>query len=525
MNSQLSRSFICLLVLFCGFALLVEAKINYAYIVTRHGIRSPSRYFNNTPIWKEGAGGLTEKGALDLYEFGYRMRKRYTEEENLLSQDFIGLETFPHLGEMSIKSPNISRIIDSAYYFVKGIIGKEHNSHPVQHYEGDDMDRMKFIENYGFKQFDVDVDLFNRGLRLTMCAKGLQNQAQIFKDQGGIAKVIQSKTPNDTLKYIEALTNKTRDELTITDLFYLCDFIECNRIEGILDKVQTNFSMDLNKLAKDLDWVISFSFFSAELGPKENLMMKMHFHLLAIADKIMNKSSRREKLTFESTHEGILYGFLKIFTDYKKVRGIGAPFGSGMTFEIFEKQNDPDEYIRLIFNEKLIPQPYCKDQIACTKKELIGHMRQYMFDNEEDFLKTCDNERLTRLYEVQKDLVALSRTIHNSPESLPNEALGKDTSPNPTMAIYASLACLNSIDIYDQKLEIMDYLQAIGNATYDPENIKVHSLSCVSLRRYFLDNKEVFMKKVKFLRDRQESLEKQLLGYKKDDDVHSKEYQ
>ena len=106
---------ICIIYLLTVFFEIIQCKIRFVLEIFRHGARSPMNtdidYFNMT--WN-GASELTSSGMRQQFLIGHRNRKRYVDQENLLSPKFNSKEIY-------IASTDTNRTIMSAHSQLFGL--------------------------------------------------------------------------------------------------------------------------------------------------------------------------------------------------------------------------------------------------------------------------------------------------------------------------------------------------------------------------------------------------------------------
>ena len=93
----------------------LEEKILFAFQMNRHGARAPYLgVTNGLDVYKEKwlkNGELSDIGKRQLYLLGVKVRKRYIEKYNLLSENYNPQEIY-------IKSTDSNRTIISTYSFL-----------------------------------------------------------------------------------------------------------------------------------------------------------------------------------------------------------------------------------------------------------------------------------------------------------------------------------------------------------------------------------------------------------------------
>lgn len=107
---------------------LAAAEIVFVVEVSRHGSRSPTKFYSwdLDGRWPQGPGEITPLGMRQHYLIGYEMRNRYIIQNPVLSANFTAEEVY-------LRSTDVNRTLMSAYSQLQGLypIGTGPNIHEL----------------------------------------------------------------------------------------------------------------------------------------------------------------------------------------------------------------------------------------------------------------------------------------------------------------------------------------------------------------------------------------------------------
>ena len=332
----------------------LEEKILFAFQMNRHGARAPYLgVTNGLDVYKEKwlkNGELSDIGKRQLYLLGVKVRKRYIEKYNLLSENYNPQEIY-------IKSTDSNRTIISTYSFLQGLYpsgtGKNINNRilniinitypPNKKYQknfeyiinkfnlnvnGSALPynieiiptHLFYIPDHDFKLYDSDV------------CKGLIEKYEIQNNRKEIHEFADELMKNNKDLFINLEKDSTNEEIIDENFLYnywnlykymdslVCDDIDIRNFSNLKEKYSNESKNldDLKKLAKKFleeDYIINNN--STNMSVVDN-SYTMHSLLNWMENAINNyKQSNNKyiKYVIYSSHDSSI-GTLEGFTNY-----------------------------------------------------------------------------------------------------------------------------------------------------------------------------------------------------------------
>lgn len=329
------KKFAILLLIFSCTNTFANEKLILAIDLIRHGDRTPLQQIPKSPYsWQEGLGALTEEGRKQEIQLGIQLRKKYIDQDHLLSAKYDS-------NSMYVRSTSVPRAIDSAKAFLSAFYPDDYSKIPIHTIpkENDDVLIPKLTKNV----FSL----------IKLYAFARTSWGEKTKDKKGKINYWSQVTglPIRNFQQLDPLA----DNLYIRQLHHI------HLPEGLNTE-------DANEIIALNDWAIITGFKQAQVSYPTG-----HHFLLTIANYLQQAAEKKSPLKYIlfSGHDGSI---LSVMNTLKVPLDKIPPYASDLNFSLFE--NNQMYFVKINFNNQPVKIPQCNQSNICSLTQFIHLVHQ-----------------------------------------------------------------------------------------------------------------------------------------------------
>lgn len=334
-----------LLIILFPTIVIAQDKLIFAVDIIRHGDRTPTKDFPKDPYaWPQGLGQLTPLGMQEEYQLGLSFRKLYVDQYHLLPVHF-------EINTMLVFSDRANRTIQSALSLLYGL-------YPLG--TGPKIAN-QFALPEGFQPIPVFTTMnFGEWSIATSERKTYHNllQQQVFASKQW---QIQQQQWKGRFAQLSKITGFKIDNLhqliTVGQNLFIRKIHHVAFPKGI----STDEASQLILLSKHLE---AEPFAPHAIGNllSSQLINQIKNYLTAAT----NKKSPLKYVLF-SAHDTTILAFMSAF---KMPLEQQPHYASDVKILLFENSQN-QEYVKMIYNDKLLKLPYCHNKTQCPLSQFF----------------------------------------------------------------------------------------------------------------------------------------------------------
>jgi prostatic aicd phosphatase len=361
--------FILLVVLFFNVSVAVD-KLKSVQVLIRHGDRAPSSPYPqdvyDDTYWPNGWSQLTQRGKEETYELGQFLRKRYSEEHNLL-------KTYHDPSQAVFRSTSKQRAIESAENVIRGLYpGESNNTVQIRVVSQHTRDLLLKPNSFLCKAYD----------RIST-----KDNTKLFRQYNKVfARFFQ---------YLTAHTGYVVSMATIDKVF---DAVFRETVHGLPqpDWLRQQFVDGVGKKWNVYELILELKRVQrlAEFNTPEEAKLRTGYLLGDILKRMQNqKTSTNASETFlllsshDATLTSILYG-LGISND------LLTPYAAAVIFELYQDDSANKHYVQVLYRNETTHEPYpmripgCS-HVRCELNNFATSLTNRIYRSKEEAVREC----------------------------------------------------------------------------------------------------------------------------------------
>jgi acid phosphatase len=357
-----------------------DDTLRMAFVITRHGDRTPIHLFANNPNhWTEGLGQLTGEGMRQHYLLGQKFRHKYVDQLNFVSGTF-------NISEVYARATGKDRTLMSAQSFMLGMFppGTGPNASTVK--ESALPHSIQPVPIHAATpSHDILLHAYKNCPRLSELKDEVKNSAEWKQKE---------EENKEFLKQLASVFGEKKISLSkVSAVYHVVNSEEIHHQKQIPDLTQEMKA----KIAKIKDWVLAQKFKTREMGRMgagnllNDIINKMrhveeqgHAHGVHRTEK-EQKSKTLPKFTLFSGHDGTILALLSAMglKNYKI-----PEFASFIEIQLHETPSGEFTVSLNYDDENLIPE--CKN--SCSLRDFEQLMAEGISHNWDEECKAKNTE-------------------------------------------------------------------------------------------------------------------------------------